>query len=171
MGATTHDRTISTPILLNKVVNWDGKSQDIYQALTAAFGAKDYLHSIENLQAHGIEPLSYIDGLDKVCAFMIQRRRNLFITTGGQIIDSLPVGSDLRKRCIRALRKTCGLYGVLPTSHTIPFTLEKPGPRSIESGSFYDVWRVADEANPDRVFAVKSFRVYEQDPAENIYKV
>ena len=65
-------------MLLNKVVNWDGKSQDIYQALTAAFGAKDYLDFIKNLQAHGIEPLSYIDGLDKVCAFMILMQHDSF---------------------------------------------------------------------------------------------
>lgn len=78
LGTTTHDRTTSTSILLKKVVNWDGKSQDIYQALTAAFGAKDYLHSIKNLQAHDIEPLSYIDGLDKVCVIMILRQHDSF---------------------------------------------------------------------------------------------
>ena len=88
-----------------------------------------------------------------------------------QIIDSLPVSSVLRRRCIRALRKTCGLYGILPASYTITFPLSKPGQRPIASGGYKDVWRLTDEADPERVFAVLSLRVYEQDSVEKINKV
>ena len=77
----------------------------------------------------------------------------------------------MRKRCIRALRKTCGLYGIVPTSHVISFTLRKPGRRSFGHGGFSEIWRVRDEGNPDLVFAVKSLTVYEQDPLEKINKV
>ena len=77
-GATTLHRTTSTPLLLDEVVNWDGKSPDIDQVLTAAFGAEDYLDSIRNLQSRGIDPLSYINSLDKVCAHSVSARRALF---------------------------------------------------------------------------------------------
>jgi hypothetical protein len=89
----------------------------------------------------------------------------------GQIIDGLPTDSELRRRCIRALRKTCGLHGVLPTSHIVTFTLSRPRGRSFASGGFSDVWKLTDEEHHDRVFAVKSFRVYEQDPVDKINKV
>jgi hypothetical protein len=57
---------VSASASLKKVANWDGKSQDIGQALTTAFGADDYLDCIKNLRALGIVPRSYIGSLDKV---------------------------------------------------------------------------------------------------------
>jgi hypothetical protein len=89
----------------------------------------------------------------------------------GQIIDSLPTDSELRRQCIRALRKTCGLHGVLPTSHTVKFTLSRPRGRPSFSGGFSDIWKVTDEEHHDRVFAVKSLRVCEQDSVGKINKV
>jgi hypothetical protein len=56
----------SASISLIRVVDWDGTSGDIKQVLTAAFEAEDYLDCIKNLRARNIEPLSYIDSLDKV---------------------------------------------------------------------------------------------------------
>jgi len=94
-----------------------------------------------------------------------------FTTIWRQIIDSLRADPGLQKRCIRALRKTCGIYGILPTSYAVPFPLTKPGQRPFASGGFSDVWRVADEKDRDQVFAVKSLRVYEVDPVETINKV
>lgn len=93
----------------------------------------------------------------------------MFLTTGGQIIDSRLVDPSLRRRCLRALRKTCGLYGILPDSHTVAYPLSKPGPRAVASGGFGDVWRIVDETN-GIAYAVKSLRVYERDPVEKINK-
>ena len=62
----TTSQAVSTLISLIKAVDWDGTSQDIKQVLTAAFDAEDYLDCIKNLRVRNIEPLSYIDGLDKV---------------------------------------------------------------------------------------------------------
>lgn len=162
---------VSASIWLNKLISWDGGSQDINQVLTAAFGAGDYLDCIKDLRARGIDPLSYINSLDKVRTLLILRQYNQFIIAWGQIIDSLPIVSDLRKRCIRALRKTSGIYGILPASHTVTFPLSKPGPRCFSSGGFTDIWKLEDETDRSRIFAVKSFRVCEQDPVENINKV
>ena len=167
----TTTQVASASISLIKVVAWDGTSQDIKQALTAAFDANDYLECIRDLRGRDIEPLSYINSLDKVSLYSIRRHHALFTPIRQQIIDSLPANSELRKRCLRALRKTCGIYGILPTSHVAPFTLNKPGQRPFASGGFSDVWRVADERNQDQVFAVKSLRVYEVDPVEKINKV
>ncbi|KAF9646883.1 kinase-like protein [Thelephora ganbajun] len=149
VAMATHTASAKTSLM--GIANWDGKSQDIYQVLTTAFEAKDYLDCIKDLRAQNIDPSSYINGLDK-------------------IIDSLPVESELRKRCIRALRKTCGLYGILPISYTVTCPLSKPGKRALASGGFADVWRLTSEDDHDHVFAVKSLRVYELDDTDKINK-
>ena len=51
---------------LDKVIRWDASPQDIKQVLTAAFNANDYRDCIANLRERNIEPLSYINNLDKV---------------------------------------------------------------------------------------------------------
>jgi len=62
---------VSAVTFLMKVVNWDGKSQEIHEVLAAAFDAKDYLECIRDLQARQIEPLSYINNLDQVSSYSI----------------------------------------------------------------------------------------------------
>jgi len=64
--ATTAVESASAAISLMEVTNWDGESQGIYKALTTAFGAGDYLECIKDLRARHIEPLSYIDNLNRV---------------------------------------------------------------------------------------------------------
>jgi len=71
---TTTAESVSAAIFLTKVANWDGKSQDIQKALIAAFGAKDYLECVGDLQAQDIEPQSYINNLDKVILYSISKR-------------------------------------------------------------------------------------------------
>jgi len=56
---------------LIKVVNWDGESQDIYWVVTTAFDAEDYLDCIRNLRERGIDPVPYINNLDKVSSHSI----------------------------------------------------------------------------------------------------
>ena len=61
-------QTVPAPLWLNDLVNSDGNSPNINQILTTAFAAGDYLDCIKNLKERGVEPLSYINSLDKVCA-------------------------------------------------------------------------------------------------------
>ncbi|KAF9647762.1 kinase-like protein [Thelephora ganbajun] len=147
--APVTSQSISASISLMRAANWDGTSQDIDQVLTAAFEAEDYLDCIKNLQARNIDPVLYINNLDKV-------------------IDRLATDSDLRKRCIRALSGTCGLYGILPTSHVFNGKLSKPGPRPFASSVTFDVWRLTDEKHQDQVFTVKSLRVCDRDIVKKI---
>ena len=65
---------LSAAISLMKIANWDGKSQDIIQVLVIAFETNDYLDCIRNLQAQNIEPLSYINSLDKVSSCSILKQ-------------------------------------------------------------------------------------------------
>ena len=88
----------------------------------------------------------------------------------GQILDSLPVDSRLHRRCLRALRKTCGIYGILPDSYTFTSPLSKPGERPFAPGGFSDVWKLTDETN-SRDYGVKRLRVYQLDPTDKINKV
>ena len=164
--ATTQETSAS--VFLTKVAAWDGTSQDIEQTLTAAFDAKDYLDCIRDLRGRNIDPLSYIDSLDKVSLDPIQRQHVRFMTIWQQIIDSLPADSELRKRCLRALRKTCGICEMLPTSHEVPFMLKNPDrQRPLVQGGFSDVWKLSDERDQDQVFAVKKLRVYGEDKKIN----
>ncbi|KAF9789406.1 kinase-like domain-containing protein [Thelephora terrestris] len=142
---------VPTPLWLSDVVNWDGNSPDIDQLLATAFGAKDYLESIKDLEGRGIEPPTYINTLDKA-------------------FDILPVDSDMQRRCLRALRKTCGLYGILPDSYEVTYPLSRlPDQRPFVHGEFFDVWRMIDKTS-EKAYAVKSLRVYEADPIEKITK-
>ena len=56
-----------------KLSKWAGTSQDASQVLAAAFEADDYLECIKDLRARNIEPLSYINSLDKVSPPSIPR--------------------------------------------------------------------------------------------------
>ena len=65
---------VSASIALIKVVNWDGKSQEIiHEALTAAFDADDYLECIKSLQVRQIDPLLYINNLDRVSSYSVPK--------------------------------------------------------------------------------------------------
>ena len=73
MGSKNGSTTTASTFLM-KVANWDGESWDIDQMLTAAFNAGDYLDCIKDLRARQIEPLSYINNLDKVRLHSVQKR-------------------------------------------------------------------------------------------------
>jgi hypothetical protein len=167
----TMGHSLSAATFLRKVADWDGNSPNIDQMLTAAFEADDYLDCVKDLKAQNIDLLLYINSLDEVSSYSIQKQRAWIITTRCQIIDSLPVDSNLRRRCIRALRKTCGLHGVLPTSHIVSFPLHKLGKQHFTSGGSADVWKFAGGEKYDQVFAVKSFRMHEENSVEKIDKV
>ena len=51
---------------LDEVAQWNESSQDLKKVLTAAFDASDYYDCIANLRARNIEPLLYINNLNKV---------------------------------------------------------------------------------------------------------
>ena len=72
--APATSRSTSASIPLMKVLNWDGKSEDITQQLAAAFQAKDYLDCIKNLKTQNVDPPSYINNLDKVLSFSVPNR-------------------------------------------------------------------------------------------------
>ena len=86
-----------------------------------------------------------------------------------QIIDALTRDPDLQRRCIRALRKTCGIYGILPASYAFAPPLTRSGTLAIGTGGFADVWKYTDPEN--KAYAVKALRVYEKDPVTKINKV
>jgi hypothetical protein len=171
LPVTMSPQMVPTPLWLSDIVNWDGNSPDIDQLLTTAFGAKDYPESIKDLKARGIEPLSYINTLDKVCLHSIPSHQASLLTTMRKAFDILPADSDMQRRCLRALRKTCGLHGILPDSYKVTYPLSKlPNQRPFARGGFCDVWKMIDPTN-DKAYAVKMLRVYEQDPIPIINKV
>ena len=79
---TNASQAESASTSLKKIANWDGRSQDIYQVLSTAFGANDYLDCIKNLRARRVDPGSYINSLDKVRACQISRQNTIFYDLG-----------------------------------------------------------------------------------------
>ena len=86
---------------------------------------------------------------------------------GPQAIDILSPESDIHKPCVRALSRTCKIYGLLPGSHTVRITLTK-GHHAVASGGFADVWKA--EGEDGEVYAIKVLRLYE-DSAAKVNKV
>ena len=84
-----------------------------------------------------------------------------------QAIDILSPESDIHERCVRALSKACGIYGLLPDSHKIKATLTT-SQHAIASGGFSDIWKATNENG--EVFAVKVLRMY-QNNALQVKKV
>ena len=74
--AVTTGRSLPAAIFLRMVANWDGNSPDIGHVLNAAFGADGYPDCIRDLKAQHIDPLSYINSLDKVSLYLILKRRS-----------------------------------------------------------------------------------------------
>jgi hypothetical protein len=68
-------RSLPAAIFLRIVADWDGNSPGIDLVLTAAFGADGYLDCIKDLKAQNIDPLSYINSLDKVSSYPILNER------------------------------------------------------------------------------------------------
>ena len=75
-------------IFLMKVANWDGMSQEIHEALTAAFEANDYLECLKDLRARRIEPQLYINNLDKVSPYSVPKRLARFMTIGNRSLTA-----------------------------------------------------------------------------------
>ncbi|KAF9651826.1 kinase-like protein [Thelephora ganbajun] len=127
--------------------------RDAQRVLTAVFAAHDYIDCLGNLPGWSIGPQKYIDGLDR-------------------IIDTLSPGSEFYHRCLRALRKTCGIYGLLPSSYIMPQGLVLVTTRNVKrpfaSGGFSDVWRA--RGNGGQFFAIKHLRTYEVDDLQHIGK-
>lgn len=147
--------------------------QDAQEALTAAFEADDYIDCIRNLTGWEIDPQAYVDGLDQVCSHLFMHVASTLEIVPRQIMHILPSGSGIYYRCLRALRKTCGIYGVLPASYLVGqgLTLVTPGKikRPFASGGFSDVWKATD--GKGQIFAVKHLRTYETDDLDYMRKV
>lgn len=87
------------------------------------------------------------------------------------MIDSLRRDSDLWMQCTRALHSTCNIYGILPASHEITFTLTEPRGKPFLSNHFSDLQKLANVDDLNRVFAVKSFHVLRHHSPEKMNKV
>ena len=149
-------------------------SRDAPRILTAMFDAKGYDNYIENLDKLGIHPQAYIDGLDRVssCPLGVFSSATLTLVPQ-QILDTLNIQSQIYRRGLRALRKTCGIYGLLPSSYTVSgeLTLVTTGHmrRPFASGGYSDVWKAFDCEG--HIFAIKQLRVYLVDDLKRVEKV
>lgn len=135
--------------------------REITRALTNALGAADYSDCVKDLRRVGIDPQSYINGLDKVCPSFIPLPVTVHSRPSGyQAIDILSHESDIHERCVRALSKVCGIYGLLPDSHEVGLNLTV-GDHPVTFGGFSDIWKAA--GTNGEVWAIKMLRVYQND--------
>lgn len=146
-----------------------GVPRDPQRVLTAAFTATDYPDCIRNLAQLQIDPQAYINGLDQVGSRLSVLVSDPLTPLLHQILDTLSPELDIYKRCLRALRKACGIYGLLPASHFLPPGLTTVNKRPYASGGFADVWKARSRDN--QAFAVKCLRIYEVDNLVEMNKV
>ena len=129
---------------------------EIPQVLSTIFDARDYKYCIQQLSEKDLG--MWVEHLDQVCRLSPSPRECFnHAHTCCQIIDSMIFPEELRKRTLRALRKTCGLRRILPRSHYFRGRLHKTGNRPVSGGGTADVWRVEDDRR--RLYAAKAFRV------------
>ena len=158
-------RSGSTASYLSSIADGDLTApQAITRTLANALAADDFSGCIKNLPGLGIDPQAYIDGFDKVRPwFFYPRSFSVHGLWGLQAIDILSPESDIHNRCVRALSKVCGIYGLLPDSHKVKSTLTT-SQHAIASGGFSDIWKATDEKN--EVFAIKVLRMYENNASQ-----
>ncbi|KAF9651816.1 kinase-like protein [Thelephora ganbajun] len=146
---------VSTSDYLSLISENEVSCRDAQRVLTAVFAAHDYIDRLRDLPGWSIDPQAYINGLDRV----------------GSRLTTL-VSNEFYHRFPRALRKTCGIYGFLPSSHIMPpgLTLVTTTnmKRSFASGGFSDVRRA--RGNGGQIFAIKHLRTYEVDDLQYVGK-
>lgn len=64
--AATASHDDSVLISLRKIADWDGNSQGIGQLLNTVFESGEYHDWVKNFRILDIDPLAYINNLDKV---------------------------------------------------------------------------------------------------------
>ena len=141
---------------MRNIANWDRKSPDTSKMLTA-FRTDDYLDCLAKLEVFGIVPLLFVNNLDKVRLYLIERHHTYCMLIWKQIIDSLTINSDLWRECVKALRMACFIHEILPTSYEITFKFSKTHGQPECSNGFSDIWRLAKKDERNQVFAVKWF--------------
>jgi hypothetical protein len=132
---------------------------NVPRALPTIFDAPDYTSTIQGLSKEDLK--MWVDRLDQVYrpwSPSLPRISGYLILS--QVIDSGVFAEELRKRTLRALRKTCGAMSILPTSHYFHPKLYKTSNRPMTGGTA-DVWRVEDDQK--KLYAAKVFRVYNNE--------
>jgi hypothetical protein len=132
----------------------------ITATLTDAFGAGDYSAGLKSLHSVGLDPQSFIDGLENVCPRTPLWSDVYSRAVRFQAIDILSPGSDLHERCVREQSRACKIYGLLPASYKVKATLAM-SEHAVASGGFSDIWKATNENG--EVFAIKVFRLYESN--------
>jgi len=115
------------------------------------------------------DPQAYINGLDQVGSRPSVLVSDQLTPLLRQILDTLSPQSGIYKRGLRALRKACGIYGILPASHCVPPGLTTVNKRPFAVGGVAEVWKARNKDN--QAFAVRCIRVFEVDDFKATTKV
>jgi len=160
-------------VYLSHISRHNVSPQDAQQVLTAAFTADDYLDCTKDLTGWNIDLQEYVDGLDQVGSCLSMLIWSMLTAFPYQIIDILAPGSEIYNRSLQALRKTCGIYGILPSSHLMSQGLTLVTTNTMKcpftSGGFADVWKARNDNG--HIFAVKCLRIYEHNDIRHMKKV
>jgi hypothetical protein len=114
------------------------------------------------MSLQGDDALTLVDILDQVSRLRIIAVLRL---TPAQAFEAPNMELDLRRKCVRVLRKVCGSEAILPRSCTLSENISKEGDIAFASGGFADIWK--GRHNGNRV-CIKAFRAY---TAEDLYKI
>jgi len=93
------------------------------------------------------------------------------------MINTLERGPEVYYLCLRALRKTCGIYGILlapscMSQGLIPVTIGKmKRPFAPGDFKFFPTCGVKAEGYEGQIFTIKHLRTYDTDDLTNMKKV
>ena len=114
------------------------------------------------MSLQGDDALTLVDILDQVSRLRIIAVLRL---TPVQAFEAPNMELDLRRKCVRVLRRVCGSEAILPRSCILSENISKEGDIAIASGGFADIWK--GRHNGNRV-CIKAFRAY---TVENLSKI
>jgi hypothetical protein len=114
------------------------------------------------MSLQGDDALTLVDVLDQVSRLRIIAVLRL---TPAQAFEAPNMELDLRRKCVRVLRRVCGTEAILPRSCILSENILKEGDIAFASVGFADIWR--GHHNGNRV-CIKAFHAYMD---ENLYRI
>lgn len=119
------------------------------------------------MSLQGYKALTLVNVLDQVRKLRLIRA-SLF-DRSAQAFEAPNVSLDLRRRCVRILRRVCASQYILPSSCTLLYNISKEGDAPFHpSRGFANVWKGRHNGNFVRI---KAFRMYAAEDLSRVKKV
>lgn len=171
-----NDNSIGAAALLDRIDLARDDSQ-IVRTISSMLKATDYPQLVssfhgENTQHPPERALKFVNALDKAWIPSPRRPARSDVELIPHTSQALGYGSEppeTKAKLHRALRKTCGEVGILPSSYYLDENeIKKLNEVPFASGGYSDVWRASYQ---EENVSIKALRVYAVDNIKQLTKV